>query len=174
MQPVKLFVSPDLVKSAQEMNNPNLKVPDEAIPGRNNTLRWAERLRVEEASNEPIVENDKLTGRVALRLRFKVSASGSSALNVNRTTKASYLVNLNAAEGTGDRLMTDISLSRVNALLRAAGFAVPAEGFDLGEYFCPGSPLLNIEVNAVIMDKPDRHNPETRRQDIGNFTAVAD
>lgn len=175
MQPMKLFVSPDLVKSAQEMSNPLLKIPEDAVTARNGGKRWAERLRIEEAVAEEVMDDKGVsTGRVALRLRFKVSPGGSHSTNVNRTTRASYLVNLSASEGSGDRLMTDISLGRVNSLLRAAGFSTPDEGYDLSEFFCPASPLLNIEVNAVLMDRPDRHDPNIRRQDISNFTAVED
>jgi hypothetical protein len=71
-------------------------------------------------------------------------------------------------------MMTEISLGRVQGLLRALGYVIPEEGFNLEEYFCPASPLINAEVNAVIMDHPDRNNPNERRQDIGNFTAVED
>jgi len=175
MQPMNLFVSPDLVKSSQEMNNPLLKTPENAVTGRNNTKRWTERLRIEEASAEPIMDDKGgETDRVALRLRFKVSAASVDRTNVGRSTKASYLINLKAADGTGDRIMTEISLGRVNALLRAVGFTIPDTGFNLEDYFTAASPLINHEVNAVIIDKPDRYDASVRRQDIGNFTIVED
>lgn len=175
MNPVKLFVNPALVKSSQEVNNPLLKVPENAVPGRKNALRWTERLRVEEATVETITDEDgKPNGRHALRLRFKVSASSLDKTNLGRTTRASYLINLGAAEGTGDHMMTNISLGRVQALLRALGYSVSDQGFDLEEFFNPASPLINGEVNAVIVDHPDRNDPSTRRQDIGNFTMVED
>jgi hypothetical protein len=175
MQPINLFVSPALVKSSQEANNPLLKIPPHAVTGRKNSSRWNERLRVEEATVEQVL-NDKgdPSDRTALRLRFRVSAASADNTNMGRTARASYLINLKAADGTGDRMMTDISLGRVNALLRAAGYTIPDEGFNLADYFCAASPLINVEVNAVIIDHPDRNDPNMRRQDIGNFTMVED
>lgn len=175
MEPMNLFVSPDLVKSAQEMSNPLLKVPDHAVSGRGDAKRWTERLVIQEASAEPVTnEKGEVTDRVALRLRFKVAPTSTDRTNVNRSTRASYLINLKAVDGTGERIMTDISLGRVHGLLRALNYSIGEAGFNLGDYFCPASPLINAEVNAVVMDKPDRNNPSERRQDIGNFTMVTD
>ena len=175
MEPINLFISPALVKSAQEAGNPLLKIPEGATTGRNGSMRWAERLRIEDASVEQVMGNDgNPTDRVALRLRFRVSAASVDKTNLGRQTRASYPINLKAADGTGDRMMTNISLSRVNSLLRAAGFSIPEEGFNLGEFFCPASPLINVEVNSVIIDHADRNDPNQRRQDIGNFTMVED
>jgi hypothetical protein len=75
-----------------------------------------------------------------------------------------------------DAFMSKITLSRLDALLRAIGFAFPAgDSVDYGRLFSdPDSPLLGREVNAVLTDKPDRNDPTIRRQEVGSFNAVED
>jgi hypothetical protein len=167
MGPVDLFVSPDLVKEAQELSNPLLKVPDDAYRGKGDTRRWSERLQILGSSVEKEVE----TERWAFTIRFKVSALGNSQLNIGRNTRGRYLFNPTARGEDKDAFMSKITVNRLDALLRAVNWEYGDGAINYGRIFSdPDSGLVGLEVNAVLVDKPDHKDPSIRRQEVANFT----
>lgn len=165
-------INPDLLAASQEMAGGLLTVPPDARPGRNNTVRWQERLVFEGSEIFEGEQEDNPT----VRLNFRVSPAGGGSVNLNRRCSSRNNFDFNAAPGAGRYVMTAISLARLTAFLRAAGVEVPAEGFSLDEYFSPTSVkvLHGTEVMGLITDKPDRDDKTIRRQEITNFVPVED
>lgn len=168
---MSLFINPNLLQKVQEASNPLLNVPEEAKAGRGNTFRWTELVTITSVRQGP---TDK--GRQEVEVRFRVSLASENASNRGKSTRMRCLLNLQAAEGTGDFQMTIISLSNLRSLIRAAmpGFDVDTEGFDLETMFDVDSPLLNQDVLVQITDKPDRDDPTIRRQELSRFTGVGE
>lgn len=171
MEPTDFFISPDLLKQAQELNSNLLKVPDDAFIGKGDTKRWTERLQVTRSSV------DKLEGSEAraFRVGFKVSALSDSPTNRGRNTSGYYSVNLKPADDK-EAFITKLNIARLDSLLRAVGFEFPnGEQINYGKIFSdPDSIILGAEVNATLVDKPDKHDPTMRRQEISRFTPVED
>lgn len=166
-------INPDLLKAAQEMSGGLLNIPPDAKLGRGDQKRWTERLIVEGSTLEPSDEGNGAT----VSVRFRVSPAGVGSVNLNRTTSAFFRFDFDAKEGSGRYIMTTIAMSRVMALLKACGVEIDTTmGFDLGEFFgeAATSPLVSHEVNGLFVNKPDRDDPNTRRQEITNFTPVSD
>ncbi len=170
MEPISLVISPDLIKAAQELNSPLLKVPDDAFLGKKDTKRWPERLQIARTSCEKVEDSE----RYAFIVGFKVSAESPTPLNRGRNTRGYYLYNPKAGSNDKDAFMSKITISRLDSLLRASGFDFPpGEPVDYGNLFSdPDSPLLGREINAVMTDKPDNNDPNIRRQEIGSFSQV--
>lgn len=172
MEPISLFISPELIKQAQELNNPLLKVPDDAFHGKKDTRRWPELLAIARTSCEKVEGSE----RYAFIVGFKVSAESANPLNRGRNTRGYYLYNPKATGDDKDAFMSKITISRLDSLLRAVGFEFTSgESVDYGRLFSdPDSPLLGREVNAVISDRPDNQDPNIRRQEIGSFSKLED
>lgn len=162
---MNLFIDPKLLNKVQEQSNPLLNVPADAAPGRNRSFRWPELLTITEVHN---AEVDK--GRTELVVKYRVSLASPNAANRGKGHRGRYLINTAAPAGSGDETMTMISLSNVHNLIRAAVPGVDlTEGLDLEVFFGPGSPLLNQDVVATMVDKPDRDDPNIRRQEVQRF-----
>jgi hypothetical protein len=165
-------INPNLLKAAQEFSGGLLKVPDTAKAGRGGNFHWSERLVVESSE---VKDGDN--GMTTLMVNFRVSPASQDITNVNRRTNARMNFNWTATEGSGQAVMTAISVARVKALLEALGNTIDSsEGFTLEDYFGPEATvyLKGMEVNARLTDKPDRDDPTVRRQEITGFTPVAD
>ena len=171
MERISLFVSPELLKAAQDLNSSNLKVPDDAVIAKGDKKRWPEKLTVTKSS----VEKLEGTDRYSFRIGFKVAADSPTVVNRGRNTTGSYLYNPKAtSDDHPDSFMTRITLARLDSFLRAVGYELPTdERADFGAIFSdPECPFIGIEVNATLVDRPDDKDPEKkrRRQDIGSFT----
>lgn len=172
MERISLIVSPDLIKEAQALNSPLLRVPDDAFLAKKDSKRWPERLQIANSR----VEKVEGTTRLAFVIGFKVSAESPTPINRGRNTRGYYLYNPKAKGEDKDAFMSRITLSRLDSLLRAAQVPIPTdEDFDIGELFSdPESPVLGREINAVITDRPDNQDPSIRRQEVGSFSVVED
>src|SRR5437773_2173536 len=146
MEPISLIISPELIKAAQELNSPLLKVPDDAFHGKGDSKRWPERLAITRVACEKVEESD----RYAFQVGFKVSAESPTPVNRGRNTRGYYLYNPKANGDEKDAFMSKITLSRLDSLLRAVGYVFPpGESVDYGNLFSdPDSTLLGREVNA--------------------------
>lgn len=163
-------INPDLLRASQEFAGGLLAVPPTHKAGRGDSKRWAERLVIDASTVE---DGESMT---TLTIKFRVSPASADTVNLNRRTSGRFNFNFSAAEGTGQYIMTAISVARVKALLAAVGSPVGEEGFSLEDFFgnTAASPVIGQEVNATVVDKPDRDDPAIRRQELTNFTAVED
>lgn len=171
MKPIDLYIDADLVKEAQELSNPLLKVPEDAAIGKGDTRRWAERLTVAETSVE-VDENDET--RYVFRVRFKVSALSPCKLNHGRSISlwARY-----APKPANDKeaFMTKLTINRLDSLLRAVGYQFePGERVNYGRLFSEseGNAIVGSDVMATVSDRPDNKDATVRRQEPSNFVAV--
>lgn len=164
------YISPSLVQAAQEISGGLLTVPEDATDGRGGAKRWSERLRIERSF---INEGDEGS---SVMVRFRVSPASIGSVNIGRSTVGRYNFDMDAAEGSGRHIMTAISLSRLMSLLGACGHKIDKRGFALDDFFGENAKnhLIDLEVNAVVMDKPDRKDPTIRRQEIVNFSTTED
>lgn len=165
---MNLFIDPKLLNKVQEQNNPLLNVPGDAAPGRNRSFRWPELLTISQVHHADVEK-----GRVELVVKYRVSLASPNPQNRGKSTRSRYLINMAAPAGSGEETMTMISLGNVHALIRAACPDVDlSTGIDLEYFFAEGSPLLNRDVVVTLVDKPDKDDPNIRRQEITRFTAV--
>lgn len=163
---MKLHINPDLLQKSTEQTSNLLIVPDDAAHGRNNTRRWAEIVTVSGVNME---DADK--GRTSVEVKFRVSMTSPNAANRGKATRARFLLNPNASEGSGDYTMTMISLSNIQQLLKSAFPDLDlSTGLDMDTFFGQSSPLLGMDVVATVVDKPDRDDPTVRRQELQRFT----
>ena len=163
---MNMHISPALLAQVQERANPLLNVPDDAKMARGGARRWAELVVITGVSTGEV---DK--GRTEYLVNYRVSLASPNPANRGKSTRSRFLMNLKAPEGTGDNTMTMISLSNIISLLRAGvGEIDTANGVDLGPFFdSQDSPLLGKEMIVTVSDKPDRDDPDIRRQEIGSF-----
>lgn len=166
----KWRINPDLLKAAQEFTSGNLEVPSDAKVGRNDQKRWSERLIIDATF---LKEDDN---GVSASVQFRVSPAGYGSINVNRRTFSRFNFDFEAEPGDNRHTMTAISTARMLALLKACGEDIEDNGFALDDFFGdrPKVILVGKEVNAVVVDKPDRDDKSVRRQEMTNFTATED
>jgi hypothetical protein len=162
------YINPALLAQVQERSNPLLNVPDDAKMARGGARRWAELVSITAVASSEV---DK--GRTEYLVNYRVSLASPNPANRGKGTRSRFLTNTAAPEGTGDFTMTMISLSNVMGLIRACvGEIDTTNGLDLGIFFdSQQSPLLGKEIIVTVTDKPDRDDPEIRRQELGSFKA---
>lgn len=181
-----LVIEPDVMQQALETQSFNLAKPDTGVKeGKNKygpTAQWTELLTIntsEIGTTEPGINmnGDSVPERVFVDVKFSVAPETLDPKNVGRTVKQRYLIN--PAElgnrQSSERIMSLMSIGKLNALLRAAGFEIePGVATDIGAYFTPNasgeSQVSGIQVYADFRNHTDKNG--IARQEIVAFDSV--
>ena len=150
--PFSLVVDAQTMQDADDSQSFNLNVPDEedlVKKGKNKYgpwAQWTEKLTVSESEVVYIAPGVNRKGqptpaRLGFKVKFVVSPDTLSQKNIGRSVSNTWLTNpveINNKQSK-ERVMTLMSLGKLNALLRAAGFDItpstPGEQIDVAPYF---------------------------------------
>lgn len=186
IQRPSLVIEPDVMREANETQSFNLAVPDAGVKkGRNKqgeTATWTELLNIgtseigltDRGFN---AEGDPTPERVFIDVKFLVAPETLDPKNAGRTVKQRYLINPAELSNrqSKERVMSLMSIGKLNALLRAAGFEIdPGTATDFNQYFEPNaaeeSQVTGLKVYADFRNYTDKNG--IPRQDIVAFDSV--
>jgi hypothetical protein len=188
VQRPSLVIEPDVMREANETQSFSLALPDTGVKnGRNKnglTATWTELLNII-TSDIGVVpagvngKGDPTPERVYIDVKFNVAPETLDPKNVGRSLKQRYLINPVAMHDkqSKDRIMSLMSIGKLNALLRAAGFEIePGVATDFNQYFEPNagdeSQVSGLKVWADFRNYVDRDG--TDRQDIVAYDTISE
>lgn len=188
VQRPSLVIAPDIMREANETQSFNLAVPDTGVKkGRNKngeTATWTELLNIVTSDIGVVPEGVNSNGdptpeRVYVDVKFAVAPETLDPKNAGRTLKQRYLINPDAIHNkqSSDRIMSLMSIGKLNGLLRAAGFEIePGVAADFNQYFEPNagdeSQVSGLKVWADFRNYFDKNG--IARQDIVAFDSVSE
>ena len=184
---VSLIVAPEVMQEANDTQSFNLAKPDSGVKnGRNKhgeTATWTELLNVLGSDLGVVPEGVNADGdptpkRVFVDVKFAVAPETLDPKNVGRTLRQRYLINaatLGTREPSKERTMSLMSIGKLNAFLRAAGFEIePGVQTELADYFEANvdgeSQVTGTKVYADFRNYTDKNG--IARQDIIAYDGV--